>query len=378
MLNLPEETVALQDLTRRLVREYQMPLETRMLRGEKLLAADYLPGTQAAREAGLWGLALPEEYGGAHLSTVDQMAIVEENFRCLAPLRFGGAALSPLFNGTPGQKEKFLFPVLEGRMKYAFAQTEPGGGGDPGGAIRTQARRQGAGWVINGTKVFISHVAEADYIFVVAVTDSELRQRGGISMFAVERGNPGLKIAREIPVLGGMIVHELFFDDCYVPDEDLIGGEGGGFRNAQIALSVARFAVGARALGIAQRAYEMMVGYARQRHTFGKPLAERQAVQGMIVDSWMEIHQARLALYNAAQRNDRGYDTRVEAGMIKMLGTEVVGRVLDRAIQVHGAAGVSLDNPLAHWYDSQRLARIYEGPTEVHKYHVLARHLLAA
>jgi len=378
MLKLPEETVALQDLTRRLVRDYQMPLEARVLRGEKLSLEDYEPGTVAAKNVGLWGLSTPEEYGGANLSTVNQMAIIEENFRCLVPLRFGGQALPPLFNATPAQKEKYLLPVLSGEKRLCFAQTEPSGGADPGAALRTNAVRKGDKWVINGTKVFISSVEHADYVFVVAVTDTEKRKAGGISMFAVERSNPGLKIAREIPVIGGMIVHELFFDNCEVEDEALIGAEGTGFRSAQIALSAARFGVGARATGIAMRAYDMMVEYARQREAFGGPLSSKQAIQGMIVDSWMEIHQARLALYNSAARNDEGHDTRVDASMIKMLCTDLVGRVVDRAIQVYGAAGCSLDNPLAHWYNLQRLARIYEGPNEVHKYHVMARHLLAA
>ena len=378
MLKLPEETVALQDLTRRLVNDYQMPLEARVLRGEKLSREDYEPGTVAAKNVGLWGLSTPEEYGGANLSTVNQMAVIEENFRCLVPLKFGGQALPPLFNATPAQKEKYLLPILSGEKHLCFAQTEPSGGADPGAALRTNAVKKGDKWVINGTKVFISSVEGADYVFVVAVTDTEKRKAGGISMFAVERSNPGLKIAREIPVMGGMIVHELFFDDCEVEDEALIGAEGTGFRSAQIALSAARFGVGARATGIAMRAYDMMVEYAKQREAFGGPLSAKQAIQGMIVDSWMEIHQARLALYNSAARNDEGHDTRVDASMIKMLCTDMVGRVLDRAIQVYGAAGVSLDNPLAHWYNLQRLARIYEGPNEVHKYHVMARHLLAA
>lgn len=376
-IELSEEAVALQDLTRRLVRDYQMPLEARVLRGEKIALADYEPGTAAAKNVGLWGLSTPEEFGGANLSTVNQMVIIEENFRCLVPLRFGGQALPPLFNATAGQKEKYLKPILSGEKRLCFAQTEPGGGADPGAAINTNAVRKGDRWVINGTKVFISSVEHADYVFVVAVTDTEKRQAGGISLFAVERDNPGLKIAREIPVLGGMIVHELFFDDCEVAEDALIGAEGSGFRSAQIALSAARFGVGARAMGIAMRAYDMMVEYARQRESFGGPLSSKQAIQGMIVDSWMEIYQARLALYNSAARNDQGHDTRVDASMIKMLCTDVVCRVVDRAIQVYGAAGCAFDNPLAHWYNLQRLARIYEGPNEVHKYHVMTRYLLA-
>jgi acyl-CoA dehydrogenase len=153
--------------------------------------------------------------------------------------------------------------------------------------------------------------------------------------------------------------------------------EGTGFSGAQKALSAARFEVGARAIGIAQRCYEMMVEYAKTRVAFGGPLSEKQAIQSMIVDSWIEIQQSRLMMFAAAEKEDRGQDTRIEAGMIKMVATEMVGRVIDRAIQIHGGAGCTYESPLAHWYDGQRLARVYEGPTEVHKYRVLARHLLA-
>jgi len=369
-----EETRAIKDLVRRLVEDFQAPLEARVLRGEKLERADYLPGRRAAKEAGLWGLGVPSELGGAELSLVNMLAITEENYRCLTPLRFGGRVLPNLYGLKGEQKERYLDPFLSDRKVLAFAQTEPGGGSDPAGAIQTQARRQGDGWVLNGTKVFISNVSDADMVFVVARTDKEKRA-GGISMFAVEADNPGM-IKRQISMLGGFITHELIFDECEVPAHALISSEGGGFRQAQQALSAARFDVAARALGIAQRCLEMMIGYAKERKLFGEPLSKLQATQAAIVDSWVEIQQNQLLLYRCAEKHDAGADTRVEAGMVKMTCTEMVDRVIDRAIQIYGAAGCALDNPLAHWYDHQRLARIYEGPTELHKYRVLARHLL--
>ena len=370
-----EQTRSLIDLVRRLVQEYQMPLETRLLRGETLTRKDYLPGTHAAREVGLWGLTAPTEFGGAGLSLVDKMAITEENFRCLAPLRFGGSAMSPLYRLQGEQKRRYLDPMVEGRLRICFAQTEPTGGGDPAGAIRTHARATERGWVINGSKIWISSFAEADVVFVIARTDKS-KGAAGISMFAVETNNPGLH-AREVPMLGGFKTHQLTFTDCEVDALSLIGGEGSGFKGAQQALSAARFDVAARALGISQRAYEMMVDYAKQRVVFGGPLSEKQAVQSMIVDSWIEIQQNRLMLYHCAEKDDRGEDTRMEAGMLKMLCTEMADRVIDRAIQIHGAAGCTYESPLAHWYDHQRMSRIYEGPTDVHKYRVIARHLLS-
>ncbi|SOZ19328.1 putative (R)-benzylsuccinyl-CoA dehydrogenase [Cupriavidus taiwanensis] len=375
MVEFDEDTRAIVDLTRKLVHKHQMPLEARKLQGGEIIPQDLLPGTRAAKEVGLWGLTLPEALGGAKLSVTQQLAVIEENFQCLVPLRFGGQVPPFLFNATGAQKARYLDPILEDRLRYAFAQTEPSGGADPGNAIQTRAVKRGDKWVINGTKVFISSVGPAEVIFVVAVTDQAKRQHGGISMFAVDKANPGLKVSRDIQTLDGMITNELIFDNCEVPEDALIGASGEGFRNAQIILSQARFGVGARAMGIAMRTLAMMTDYANQRVAFGSALSQKQAVQAMVVDSWIDINQCRLMMYAAARKADAGHDTRVEASLIKMQATEVVGRVLDRGVQIFGAAGVSLDNPIAHWYRSQRPARIYEGPSEVHKYHVLARHL---
>ncbi|WP_354675448.1 acyl-CoA dehydrogenase family protein [Cupriavidus alkaliphilus] len=375
MVEFDEDTRAIVELTRKLVHKHQMPLEARKLQGGEITPQELLPGTRAAKEVGLWGLTLPEALGGAKLTVTQQLAVIEENFHCLVPLRFGGQVPPFLFNATGGQKARYLDPCLEDRLRYAFAQTEPSGGADPGNAIQTKAVKRGDKWVINGTKVFISSVGPAEVIFVVAVTDQQKRQHGGISMFAVDKANPGLKVSRDIQTLDGMITNELIFDNCEVPEDALIGASGEGFRNAQIILSQARFGVGARAMGIAMRTLAMMTDYANQRVAFGSTLSQKQAVQAMVVDSWIDINQCRLMMYAAARKADAGHDTRVEASLVKMQATEVVGRVLDRGVQIFGAAGVSLDNPIAHWYRSQRPARIYEGPTEVHKYHVLARHL---
>ncbi|MDR0276174.1 MAG: acyl-CoA dehydrogenase [Burkholderiaceae bacterium] len=375
MYPFKEETRALVELVRRLVHDYQAPLEARKLRGEQLTWADYAPGRQAAREVGLWGLGLPAQLGGAQLALVDKLAITEENYKCLTPLRFGGVILPNMFDLQGEQRARYVDPILTGGKALCFAQTEPGGGADPARAVATYAKKDGGGWILNGSKIWISNFDDADAVFVLART---AREKGahGISMFAVEKSNPGL-VARLVPMLGGFITHQLTFDNCRVDDIAVIGGEGAGFKGAQQALSDARFDVAARALGVAQRCYEMMVAYAKQRNVFEGPLSEKQAIQSMIVDSWIEIQQNRLMMYVCAEKADRGEDTRVEAGMVKMTCTEMASRVIDRAIQIHGAAGCTYESPLAHWYDHQRMSRIYEGPTEVHKYRVLARRLLA-
>jgi acyl-CoA dehydrogenase len=376
MYEFSEETRALTDLVRKLCQDHQAPLERRVLAGETLAEADYAPGTAAAKAAGLWGLTCPPELGGTEISVVDFLAITEEISKVLVPLRIGGSLGLPFLYALQGeQRARYLDPLLSGEQDYCFAQTEPSGGADPARAIATRAVKDGNSWVINGSKIWISRYANADYVFVAARTDKE-KAAGGISIFAVETTNPGI-IAREIAMLGTFKTHQLIFDDCRVDELSLIGMEGTGFTGAQKALSAARFEVGARAIGIAQRCYEMMVDYAKTRVAFGGPLSEKQAIQAMVVDSWIEIQQSRLMMYTAAEKEDRGQDTRIEAGMIKMVATEMVGRVIDRAIQIHGGAGCTYESPLAHWYDGQRLARVYEGPTEVHKYRVLARHLLA-
>lgn len=375
MYEFKEETRALVDLVRRIVKDHQAPLETRILRGEKLSREDYEPGRAAAREAGLWGLRLPRELSRVHLSLVDRLAVFEENYKCLAPIHFGGEVHHALFHLQGEQKARYLDPLLTDAKRYCFALTEPGGGADPARSVSTSARRDGDTWIINGAKSWVSFFDDTDGVLVFARTSKE-KSAKDISMFVVEKDNPGL-IARPVPMLGGYMTHELTLENCRVDDVAFIGGEGAGFKVAQQQLSRARFELGAKALGIAQRSYDMMVDYAKKRVVFESPLSEKQAIQSMIVDSWIEIQQQRLMLYTCAEKDDRGDDTRMEAGMIKMTSAEMVDRVVDRAVQIHGAAGCTYESPLAHWYDLQRMSRIYDGPNETHKYRVLARRLLA-
>lgn len=377
MYEFKEQTRALVDLVRRIVNEHQVPLEARKLRGAKLTWADYAPGREAARKAGLWGLSLPAEFGGANLSAVDYLAVTEENRKCLTPLRFGGETFSDLYRLKGEQKARYLDRFLAPDAKaICWALTEPSGGSDPARNISTHARRDGDGWVINGSKIWITYFDEADMVFVFARTGKE-RDAKSISMFAVEKDNPGL-IARPLPMLSvGHVTHQLTFADCRVDDLARISGEGAGFKGAQEALNLQRLEIAAGALGIAQRCYDMMVERAKMPVVSGERLSENQSIQSMITDSWIDIQQNRLMMYTCAERQDRGEDTRLEASMMKMIGSELVGRVIDRAIQIYGGAGCSYELPLAHWYDYQRMSRIYDGASEVLKYRVLARQLLA-
>lgn len=385
MYEFKEEARMLVDLVRRIVNDHQMPLERRKLRGEDLFLADYKPGRDAARKAGLWGLSLPPECGGTDLSLVNRLAVIEENKKCLTPILFGGEVPHNLLHLQGKQKARYLDPVLSDAKRYAFAFVEPEGGSDPARNTSTRAKRDGDDWVIDGTKIFVSAYEDADVVLVLAFTGEEKGGKG-LSTFAVERGNPGLVEDGPIRMLGGgnsvdrgshSTTYRLVFENCKVDDLARIGAEGVGFKQTQDALNWTRFGTAAAALGIAQRCYEMMVEHAKQRLVFGSPLSEKQSMQSMIVDSWIEIQQNRLMMYNCAEKDDSGEDTRVEAAMTKLTCTEMVGRVIDRAVQMHGGAGCSYESPLAHWYDGQRMARIYEGATEVLKYRVLARQLLA-
>lgn len=375
MYEFKEQTRALIDRVRMIINDHQTPLEARKLRGEQLISADYGPGREAAREAGLWGLRLPSEIGGADLSLVDWLAITEENYKCLTPIEFGGKVLIPdLLHLQGEQKARYLDPFLTEAKPTCFALTEPSGGSDPARNVSTYAERDGGSWVINGSKIWISGFDDADWVFVYARTAKE-KNANTLSLFAVEKDNPGL-IARPQQMLGGFMTHQLTFDDCRVDDLARIGAEGGGFKGAQNALNPQRLEIAARALGIAQRSYDMMVEYAKQRVVFGGALSDKQSIQSMIVDSWIEIQQNRLMMYTCAEKHDRGADTRIQASMIKMTCSEMVGRVIDRAIQIHGSAGCTYESPLAHWYDYMRMVRIQDGPVEALKYRVLARHLV--
>lgn len=378
---LPEHTRAIKDLVRRLVVDYQMPIEAEFLRGKSISEEELRPGVDAATRAGLWGLQTSKDLGGAELSTVDSVVVEEENSRTLFPIQFAGNA--SLFAAAVGeQREKYLFPLLRGEKRFSFAQTEPSGGSDPGGQMQTRAVRDGDDWVINGSKIFISRAGRADFIAVMAVTDQDRRQHGGISVFIVDKGAPGMNLVRPIPIMAasGMDTFyqpwEIYFEDCRVPASQMLGNPGDGFKIAQTLLSNARMNIGAECLGISSRSYEMMVSYAKERVLFGEPLAKKQSIQSLIVDSWIEIHTTRLAVHQAAWKNDRGEDTRVEAGMLKLIGTEMATRIVDRAIQVHGGYGVTTELPFSHWYNKLRPMRLYEGPSEVHKYQVMARALL--
>ncbi len=338
------------------------------------------PLQEKAKALGFWHLDVPQEFGGPGLDLLSRCVIAEELFRTVAiPFRnnevFGPAVRPVMFYCNEEQRERFLFPVLRGEKRACFAQTEPDAGSDPA-SMRTRAIRDGNDFIVNGTKRFISGAGNADFAQLMAVTDPEKRARGGITCFMVDMKSPGVTLERQWPTMMGDAPWQIIFENVRVPAANVIGQVGQGFSIAQKWIQEGRIrGHGARTLGIAQRCLDMMIDYAHDRVTFGRPLAERQAVQFMIADSAMELHAARLMVYDCAWRHDRGEDVRNLSYMVKITCTEMAGRVVDRAIQVHGGVGLTKDLPLEWWYRQVRSIRITEGATEVLRWR-LAQNLM--
>ncbi|MBI4528018.1 MAG: acyl-CoA dehydrogenase family protein [Deltaproteobacteria bacterium] len=381
--NLPEELQMLKQTVRRFVEKELIPLEREYRpEGEEMPERLLKPLQEKAKAIGLWMLDVPQEYGGAGLDLLPRCIIAEELFRSVAvPFRnneiFGPEVRPVLFHCNEEQKKKFLFPVLKGEIKFCFAQTEPDAGSDPA-SMRTRAIRNGDTYTLNGTKRFITGAGVADYGQVMAVTDPEKRARGGITCFILDMKSPGVILERQWPTMMGEAPWQIVFDNVKVPAENIIGKEGQGFSLAQKWISEGRIrGHGARCLGIAERALELMMDYSQDRVTFGRPLAERQAVQFMVADSAMELRACRLMVYECAWRQDQGEDVRDLSYMVKIMCTEMVSRVVDRSIQVHGGVGLTKDLPLEWWYRQVRSVRITEGATEVLRWR-LGQNLLRA
>jgi acyl-CoA dehydrogenase len=384
-LDLSEEHRMVRDLVASFVDGALMPLEPAVLAREmKGLPVNLTPEEEApllarCRELGLWGLDAPETIGGANLPAVALMAVNEELGRTVTPFTFPPDSPNLhmlLATADERQRRLYLEPYARGEAKSAIAISEPGAGGDPA-AMTTRAVQEGGQWVINGRKIWISRVPQADFTIVMALTDKEKRARGGITAFIVEKGTPGFIVEREIPMLAGHRTYEVVFEDCRVPESQVLGKLGDGFGPMQLRLTVRRLQMGAWCIGMARRALDMMCRHAKQRSTFGALLADRQAIQWWIADAATRIHACRLMVRDAAAKQDSGQDVRTEASMIKVFATEMASDVIDHAMQTFGAMGVTKELPLQLMAQKVRVMRVYEGPTEVHRM-LIARRTLAA
>jgi acyl-CoA dehydrogenase len=377
--DLPEELQMLKDTVRKFVDKELIPIEMHTIENMELKPDIRERLEKKTKDMGLWMFDVPEEYGGGGLGSLAQVLVWEELSRTVAlPSRgqgiFGPEVRPILYALNPDQKKRFMDPVLRGEKKLCFMQTEPDAGSDPA-SMKTRAVRQGDYYIINGTKRFITGAGDAAIGQLMAVTDPAKGAHGGISCFMVDMKTPGLTLVTRYKTMMGEEPWHITFDDMKVPAENLVGKEGEGFKLAQKWLGIGRLKHGARALGVAERCIEMGASYSKQRITFGKPLSERQGITFKLADSYVELHAARLMVYQAAWKNDQKKDIRNEAYMAKLFADEMSFRVVDRVLQIHGGIGLTLDLPLAKWFVDQRSRMITEGASEVMRM-VIAREVL--
>jgi acyl-CoA dehydrogenase len=341
-----------------------------------------------AREEGLWNMFLPDSEYGTGLSNLEYGVLCEEMGRspAIAPMAFNCAAPDTgnmeilAEHGTDEQKDRWLRPLLDGEIRSCFSMTEPEVSGSDPTTLQTRAELDGGEWVINGHKWFTSGAVGASIAIAMVVTDPDAHPYGRASMILVPIDNPGFNLIRPVPVMGhdGGPGHcEIRYEDCRVPEANLLGPRQAGFVIAQDRLGPGRIHHCMRAIGSAERAIEMMGQYAVKRETHGSKLADKQFIQDFIAKSRMEIEQARLLTLYAAWKMDTlgKREARREISMIKVVAANVVMDVLDRAIQTHGSLGMSDDTPLASMWRFSRMLRIADGPDEVHKMVIARREL---
>jgi len=352
-------------------------------RAEEIDETDQFPDDLFRRmgELGIIGLPFPEEYGGSGGGYTSLVIALEEIARVSGSMAITLDAQTSLYCepiylfGTEEQKQRYLVQAARGKKIGAFGLTEPQAGSDAG-ATRTRAVRDGNEWVINGQKNFITNGSIADVVVITAKTDPEKRTRG-ISAFIVEKGTPGFQPGRDEKKMGlkGSVTSELFFEDCRIPAENLLGQENAGFKQFLTTLDAGRVAIAAMAVGLAQGAFEKAVAYAQERKQFGQPIAKFQAIQWMIADMATEIEAARLMVQRAAWLREQGKRFTKEAAMAKLFATEMSERACRKAIQIHGGYGYVQEYEVERMYRDQRLCSIGEGTNEI-QHLVIARHVL--
>ena len=331
-------------------------------------------------DLGLLGLTLPAEYGGAAADTLTWTLCQEELAQASAAVAHAqllAVILGELIreHGSEAQRRRWLPAVARGEAICVIAQTEPGGGSDVAG-LTTRARPTAEGWVLNGTKRFITAAQVCDVAVVVATTDPGLG-RDGIAMFLVETGTHGFRVGSKDHVMGlhGVGTGELVFEDCHIPRAALLGSERGGFRRAMESLNTGRVGIAAQALGVAQAALDAALAYAQTRVAFGRPIAELQAIQFLLADMSAQVEAVRLLVRRAAWRRDRGQPIAREAAEAKLMAAETAVRVTSDALQIHGAAGYATESPIERLYRDARVYPIFEGTSQIQRL-VIARQLL--
>lgn len=369
-LNLSSEQTMLVDAVRKFVENELLPLEEQVEERGELDAGVARALFEKSRENGMYAMNIPEEFGGGGLSALDTM-LVEEQFghaKDILIRRAFGNVYEVLLGANAVQRERWLLPTVQGERTCSIAITEPDAGSDAS-SIRTRAVREGEGWVLTGTKHFISDGLFSDYFVVSAVTDPSAGSRG-ISLFLVDKELPGLVVGRDQKMMGltGTSHVELSFNDVPLDADCLLGEAGSGFGQILATLGRVRLAqVCARAVGKATRLLNLMVEYANQRKQFGKEIGDFQLIQQMLADSAIEINAARWMVWDAANDIDHGKDPREKISMVKIYASEMLGRVADRAVQVYGGMGYCADLPIERLYRDARIFRIFDGTSEIHR-----------
>ena len=380
-LDIPEELLLLKRTVREFVEGRLQPIEQQVEDDDKI--PDAILKEMGA--LGFFGLPFPEEYGGAGAGDLGYCLALEEFGRTSAAFsNLIGAhtsigSMSIYLGGTPDQKKRYLPDLASGRKIAAFSLTEPSSGSDAA-SIQASAKKQGDRWILNGTKIWVTNGPIADVVIVYAANDRALGPRGGITAFIVEKGFKGFRVGRVDEKMGlrGSYTGELVFEDCLVPEENVLGGTvGTGFRTALGALDIGRISLAAGAVGSSQYLLELAIAHAKRRVQFGKPIATNQAIQWMLADSAVEIHATRLMVYDAAAKLDRGVRASNEAAMVKVYASEMAGRVVDRVLQIHGGMAYMKGSPVERAYRDTRILRIYEGTSEVQRM-IIAEELLKA
>lgn len=376
--NFSEELTMLRDLARSFTNERVRPLAA-SIEHEHRVPRSLI---DEMAEAGFLGVALPTEYGGSDLGETGLCVVMDEITRgdFAVAVTYGShasiGAMSVLVGGNAVQKKRFLPEMATGKLLCAYALSEAGAGSDPA-AMTTTAVRDGGGWVLNGEKVWITNGDMADLVTVYAVTDKERGARGGITAFLVPRDAKGFVVGKREEKMGqrGSSTVTLAFEDVRLSDDNRLGDVGEGFKIAMGTLDRGRLALGANCLGSSREAHALSVDYARQREAFGKPISDHQAIQWMLADNACDIYTMESLVYRTAWMCDHHVPFGRESAMVKLVCSEALCRVVDRAVQIHGGMGYSAEYKIEQLYRDARVTRIYEGTSEIQRL-VIARDVI--
>jgi len=378
MIRDPETINQLVDLIERFVRERLVPAENQLAEEGKL-PDDIL---QEMKELGLFGLTIPEEYGGLGLTMEEEILVsfalgrTSPAFRSIMGTNNGIGSAAIVFDGTEEQKQKYLPKYASGEWISCFCLTEPDAGSDAA-SLKTTAVRDGDHYVLNGTKRYITNAYVANTFNVMARTDPDNKGARGISSFIVDKDTPGITLGQVDKKMGqsGSMTCDVIFEDVKVPAENIIGDEGEGFITAMKVLDRGRLHIAGVSVGVAERLIADALEYAIQRKQFGKPIAEQQLIQGMLADCQTEAYAAKCMVLETARKRDAGDNVSTESSACKYYATEMVGRVADRAVQIHGGAGYMSEYAVERFYRDVRLFRLYEGTSQIQQI-IIARNMI--